>query len=173
VANAESIIACLSSPKLLESYREELPLIDHLLQTAELLWEDCGDPELTVAGLLHDLAWTDGSSETEHAADGSAIARSLGFSDRVCQLIGLHVTAKRYLVRIDPRYWQRLSSESKASLVEQGGALTLGELKEFEASAYFGDAIRLRLADDMAKDPTRITKGLECFYPIITKALLT
>jgi predicted HD phosphohydrolase len=109
----------------------------------------------------------------KHATDGAAIARSFGFSERVCQLIGLHVTAKRYLVRIDSRYWQRLSDESKASLVEQGGTLTLNEVKIFEASIYFDDSIRLRLADDMAKDPARITRDLESFYSIITKALRT
>lgn len=87
MASADTIIASLSDPKLLGTYREELPLIDHLLQTAGLLWENYGDPELTVAGLLHDLAWTDGSNEIEHATGDSAIARPLGFSERNASLL--------------------------------------------------------------------------------------
>ncbi|WP_298208644.1 hypothetical protein [Ferrimicrobium sp.] len=171
MVSAREVIDLLSQPELLENFGEELPLIDHLVQTSEVLWHDSGDCELAVAGLLHDLGWWTGSNESQHASEGSRLVRELGFSERVGQLIGLHVTAKRYLVRTDPRYWGRLSKESRATLVEQGGQLALDEVKRFEASPFFDDAVRLRLADDMAKDPHRVRGDIEKFYPIIAEAL--
>jgi len=169
--SARSVLELLNEPRLLGTFGEELPPIDHLCQTAQLLRDDSDDAELAVAGLLHDLGWPSGSTEAQHASDGSRLARAMGFSERVGQLIGLHVTAKRYLVRTDSRYWGRLSRESRATLVEQGGELGLDEVVSFEASPYFDDAIRLRLADDMAKDPSRPRVQLESFYPIIAEAL--
>ncbi|MGC9155382.1 MAG: HD domain-containing protein, partial [Ferrimicrobium sp.] len=121
MGSARSVLELLGEPRLLGTFGEELPLIDHLCQTAEVLWHDSDDSELAVAGLLHDLGWSSGSTEAEHASDGLRLALALGFSERVGQLIGLHVTAKRYLVRTDSRYWGRLSRESRATLVEQGG----------------------------------------------------
>jgi predicted HD phosphohydrolase len=167
----KAVIELLSGPSMQRNFGEELPLIDHLLQTAELLWTDTGDGELAMAGLLHDTSWTRGSSEADHADESARIAQELGFSPRVVELIALHVTAKRYLVRADSRYWGKLSKESRATLVEQGGALPITEVATFEASAHFGDAIRLRLADDMAKDPVRRTRPLLEFTPIIEHAL--
>jgi predicted HD phosphohydrolase len=169
----KSVIELLSRSTLQLNFGEELPMIEHLLQTAELLWIDCGDAEMAVAGLLHDVAWTRGSSEADHADDSAKIALELGFSARVVELIALHVTAKRYLVRSDERYWSRLSRESRATLVEQGGTLSITEVARFEASPYFGDVIRLRLADDMAKDPGRVTRSLVEFAPIIESALVS
>ncbi len=171
MGTVDAVRCLLGEPALLDTYGEELPLIDHLLQTAELLWEDGGDAELAVAGLLHDVGLARRSSELHHARDGAQLALSLGFSTRVAELIALHVTAKRYLVRTDERYWGVLSRESRATLVEQGGPLPITEVEAFESSGHFDDAIRLRLADYMAKDPLRGARRVEHLYPIVDRAL--
>jgi predicted HD phosphohydrolase len=42
--------------------------------------------------------------------------RGLSFSEKICQLVGAHVMAKRYLTAVDGKYYDGLSELSKQTL---------------------------------------------------------
>jgi predicted HD phosphohydrolase len=67
--------------------------------------------------------------------------------------VALHVTAKRYLVTVDPQYLDRLSDVSRSTLEVQGDTLSAGASADFLASPLWREALALRRADDMAKWP--------------------
>jgi predicted HD phosphohydrolase len=127
-------------------------LLDHALQCAGLLaiaYPE--DLELHVAGLTHDLGHVITPDQPErHARSGSRfVADVLG--PRVAGLVDLHVTAKRYLVTVDPQYRKRLSPVSRGTLTVQGDELGAGDRAEFVAGPLWREALALRRADDMAK----------------------
>ena len=72
---------------------------------------------------------------------------------RVAGLIDLHVTAKRYLVTVDPQYRERLSTVSRDTLTLQGDTLSATATAAFLAGPVWREALALRRADDMAKTP--------------------
>jgi len=130
----------------------------HSLQCAEHLAQSHpDDPELIVAGLVHDLghvisAGNAISSENriDHGRSGAAFVRDV-LGPRVARLVELHVPAKRYLVATDRAYQSILSNGSTASLVVQGGAMSPTEIREFESERLSNDAMVLRRADEAAK----------------------
>ena len=83
----------------------------------------------------------------------------------------LHVAAKRYLCATDPAYFATLSPTSVQSLALQGGPMSDQEVKEFEASPYFADAVQLRRFDDLGKVPGMVTPELEHFRPYLEAGL--
>jgi predicted HD phosphohydrolase len=132
---------------------EAVDLWQHQLQTAAELERRGADPELIVAGLLHDLG--DGRvSEAAHAPWAAALVRPL-LGDRVAEAIALHADAKRYLCTVDRAYWDTLSPTSRRTMEGQGGLMTPEELARFEANPHHRDAILLRECDDAGKDPSR------------------
>ncbi len=143
--------------------------LPHLLQTAELLdATHPDDPELVVAGLVHDLASALEIGCPDHAAEGARIVAPL-LGGRVAELVAGHTDAKRYLVRVDPAYTAGLSPNSTATLVRQGGAMTHSEANEFEARAEAGPLVALRRADDQAKDPDRPTRPIESWRAVLIR----
>jgi predicted HD phosphohydrolase len=131
---------------------ESATFLEHALQCAGLLAVAFPeDLELQVAGLTHDLGHVITPGEPErHAGNGSHfVARVLG--PRVATLVALHVTAKRYLVTVDPQYRKRLSTVSRSTLEAQGDTLSTGASAQFVASPLWREALALRRADDMAK----------------------
>ncbi len=158
-----SEVAALSADELMELLEtgaryplgagSKVTQLDHALQTAralERLHPD--DPELAVAGLVHDIGHLlpDGSDET-HAEDAAAAVRtSLG--ERVSGIVGLHVDAKRYLVSVESGYGGALSADSVSSLAYQGGAMGSNEVAAFLARPFAPDAVALRRSDDLGKD---------------------
>jgi predicted HD phosphohydrolase len=131
---------------------EAVTLLEHSLQCAGLLAIAFPeDLELQVAGLTHDLGHILTPDEPErHALAGSRfVAAVLG--RRVAGLVDLHVTAKRYLVTVDPRYRDRLSTVSRDTLSRQGDTLTAAATAAFHAGPLWREAVALRRADDMAK----------------------
>jgi predicted HD phosphohydrolase len=54
-----------------------------------------------------------------HELLGEVYLRQLGFSDKICQLVGAHVIAKRYLTAVDKDYYDGLSHNSKVTLKYQ------------------------------------------------------
>jgi predicted HD phosphohydrolase len=136
---------------------EPVSQLEHALQTAALLaHRHREDPELAVAGLVHDVGHLlpAGCDET-HAADAAnAVRGALG--PRVAGIVALHVEAKRYLVAIEPDYAGMLAGDSVVSLRRQGGAMDSGEAARFRARPWAAEAVALRRADDGAK-----VEGLE------------
>jgi predicted HD phosphohydrolase len=139
----------------------------HALQCAHLLARARpGDAELAIAGLTHDVASSlEPRPAGDHALEGARLVEPL-FGARVAALVGGHVVAKRWLITTEPAYGAGLSDESRATLVDQGGALDAPALAAFAASPWFADCVLLRRCDDAAKRPERIVPPLESWLPV-------
>jgi predicted HD phosphohydrolase len=138
--------------------------LDHALQCADALAVSRPDDvELQLAGLVHDIGHQFGS-EARHGELGAEAVRPL-LGDRIADLVGAHVIAKRYLIATEPSYGSVLSAESAHTLTLQGGALTPSELEVFRGSTHFVDAVELRRADEAAKVPGRRVPGLARWEP--------
>jgi predicted HD phosphohydrolase len=143
--------------------------LDHGLQCAfELATLRPSDPELQLAGLVHDIGHRFGPDET-HGVLGAERVRGL-LGDRVAGLVEAHVPAKRYLVATDSSYRARLSSESTRTLGVQGGPLAPDEVASFLSWPHAADAIALRRADEAAKVPGRQVPPLDHWVPKLRDA---
>jgi predicted HD phosphohydrolase len=142
----------------------------HHLQCAALLAQDAPDDvELQVAGLVHDVASSmDPRPAGDHAAVGAGLVREL-LGDRVADLVGGHVEAKRYLVTVEPGYRATLSENSTATLALQGEQLTPDELDAFERSSLRDDWVALRRADDRAKVNGAVVPALEHWRAVLDR----
>lgn len=116
---------------------ERISQLEHSLQCAFLASQDDTygrDAEVILGALLHDVGRfipaaermpkmlaMDGTyvGRASHEVLGERFLRHLGFSDKVCQLVGAHVMAKRYLTAVDPEYYDALSKTSKRTLEYQ------------------------------------------------------
>lgn len=148
---------------------EGLDLLAHSLQCAEnLAVASPDDDELQVAGLVHDLGTIlqPGRPATHARTGGDAVRDLLGA--RVADLVARHDLAKRYLVTADPGYRGELSDQSVATLAIQGGVLEDEERVAFEAAADFDACVTLRRADDAAKVPGRVVRGLDEWRSTLT-----
>jgi putative nucleotidyltransferase with HDIG domain len=113
---------------------ERISQLQHSLQCAYLAHSDPTygtDSEVVLAALLHDVGRfipdakdmpamiaPDGAyiGRASHEVLGERYLRQLGFSEKVCQLVGAHVLAKRYLVSTEEEYYGGLSETSKRTL---------------------------------------------------------
>jgi predicted HD phosphohydrolase len=168
-ANVDEIIEHLQFLGTMPSAEsDEFTELDHGLQTAALLeQEHSDDPELQIAGLVHDLAhpW-DGPGQPRHAFMGADAVRNV-LGERVSSLIEGHVPAKRYLVATVPEYAALLSPDSTMTLERQGGPMDDREVAAFEADPHCAGMIALRIADDHAKVPGAIVPGLDHWIPVL------
>jgi len=149
---------------------EDVDLLAHGLQCAALLAEVApDDPELQVAGLVHDVGtvlWPD-RPRTHARAGAAAVAGLLG--KRVAWLVGQHDQAKRYLVTIEPRYASSLSPASVRTLEVQGGRLDDAERARLESEPGLADLLTLRRADDEAKVPGRAVPDITHWRPAVER----
>jgi predicted HD phosphohydrolase len=169
--NLVGLVEVLQRADTLEEPNEEirgLTILHHGLQCGEHLRRTCGDdPELLVAGLVHDVGHLLAPGREElHGAVGAAFVRPV-LGDRVAALIEAHVPAKRYLVTTDPSYRERLSEGSVRTLMIQGEDMSHEELVAFDASPYAEAALVLRRADEEAKDPAALVPGLSSWLPTL------
>ena len=110
---------------------EAVSQLEHTLQAATLAEKSGADNETIIGALLHDVGRfipaadkmpamiaPDGRyvGKASHEVLGERYLRQLGFSEMICQLVGAHVVAKRYLCAVDPEYWGGLSRASKTTL---------------------------------------------------------
>jgi predicted HD phosphohydrolase len=125
----------------------------HALQCAGILRsEHPDDPELAVAGLVHDIAdIANPSDHSDHARRGATLVEPL-LGARVARLVSAHVDAKRYLVATDPSYRAALSPRSAETLAQQGDALDTSAIAAFAADPDRDAILALRRADERAKD---------------------
>jgi len=143
---------------------ERISQLEHSLQAAHLATKAGADDETVLAALLHDVGQFlpgDGAEamRTEngsvgrwgHEQIGATFLAQIGFSKKVCDLVGAHVVAKRYLTATDKAYYDQLSDASKASLRFQGGPFTADEVRVFELDPLFQAKVALRKWDDGAK----------------------
>lgn len=154
----DELLALLHRLASVPSEEEGITELDHGLQcAAQLAVARPGDVELQVAGLCHDIGHQFGPDDA-HGRIGAGLLEPL-LGERVAGLVEAHVTAKRYLVSVDPGY--ALSPVSVATLSLQGGPLRAAEAAAFERSGWFADALVLRRADEAAKVPGREVPGLD------------
>jgi predicted HD phosphohydrolase len=71
----------------------------------------------------------------------------------VCELVGGHIIAKRYLTAVNAEYYDKLSPASKASLKYQGGPMSPEEVKQAQQDPWLKEKLQIRQWDDLAKDP--------------------
>jgi phosphonate degradation associated HDIG domain protein len=140
---------------------EAISQLEHMAQAAELAEREGADDELVLAAFLHDVGHfcqtlQDHNRMAEngrqgHEQVGAHWLRSLGFPQRLCDLVASHVDAKRYLCAREPGYFEALSPASRQTLVWQGGPMSLEQAVAFEREPLFADALRLRRWDEAAK----------------------
>lgn len=112
---------------------EAVSQLEHSLQAAQLAIDAGADDETVLGALLHDVGRFIPAADkmpSMTAADGTFVGRGshevlgenylrhLGFSEKICQLVGAHVMAKRYLAT-DQAYYDSLSKSSKTTLKYQ------------------------------------------------------
>src|SRR5215469_14042757 len=117
---------------------EPVSQTEHALQAAHLAVLEGASDALVAAALLHDIGHLLGPDDDAAERGIDAVHEDRGcswlaphFGPEVTEPIRLHVPAKRYLCRVDPRYRVLLSPASIRSLELQGGALTSGEAEAF------------------------------------------
>ncbi len=144
--------------------------LDHALQTAAVLRSEVPDDlELAVAGLVHDIGHLlVGVDDAEHAGAGAAAMRE-ALGERVAELVGLHVEAKRYLVACLDAYGGTLAADSVASLALQGGPMSAAEQAAFERLPDAQDALTLRRADEGGKVDGLVVVGLTEWVPLLRR----
>lgn len=153
----------LLSLDALPAMGESVDQLAHALQSAANAITAGADDELVLASALHDI----GRSPIVRArypalAHEHAAAEFLAphVSERIAWLVRAHVEAKRFLVSSED-WHDKLSTRSKATLIEQGGAMTDSEARAFIARPWAQAAIALRRYDDAAKVAGALTPTID------------
>jgi phosphonate degradation associated HDIG domain protein len=144
-----------------EPYGEALTQTQHALQCAALARRAGASDALVVAALFHDVghlvadlqndaAFTLAERDDDHELIGARVLAPL-FGPAVALPVSLHVTAKRWRCTREPHYFDLLSAASRHTLVAQGGPLSEGQCRRFEAHPGFHAALDLRSWDDQGK----------------------
>ena len=159
-----------------DRYDEDITQLDHALQTAALARSEGADDALVAAALLHDVGHLldlaqhgQRSTSTEDLGHEGRGARYLAalFPPSVTGPIALHVRAKRYRCAVDPEYHDGLSDGSRASLVLQGGPMSVAEAQAFAASPASAAAVALRRWDDGGKVDGIEVPALDDYRPLL------
>jgi phosphonate degradation associated HDIG domain protein len=159
-----------------DRYDEDVTQLDHALQTAALARSEGADDALVAAALLHDVGHLldlaqhgQRSTSTEDLGHEGRGARYLAalFPPSVTGPIALHVRAKRYRCAVDPEYHDGLSDGSRASLVLQGGPMSVAEAQAFAASPASAAAVALRRWDDGGKVDGIDVPVLDDYRPLL------
>ncbi|KAJ5610738.1 Alkaline phosphatase-like alpha/beta/alpha [Penicillium lagena] len=169
---------------------EKVTQLEHSLQCAHLASQSSeygSDPEVILAALLHDVGrfipaaekmgkmiTPDGQyiGRQSHEILGESYLRQIGFSEKVCLLVGAHVMAKRYLVATDQKYYDGLSETSKRTLRFQGGGFTAEEVQEAQKDPLLEAKLAVRRWDDQAKVPNIVVPPLEAYGELAYDCLL-
>ena len=149
--------------------------LQHALQCAQLAEWAHADDTLVAAALLHDIGHfmpTDDRTDPDLRHEERALPWLMSvFPLSVTEPIRLHVAAKRYLASVDPRYAERLTPAAVYDLAVQGGAMDAEEVRRFDALPYGPDAVQLRLWDDLAKHPGKVTPPLGRYLRLLQRLL--
>jgi [1-hydroxy-2-(trimethylamino)ethyl]phosphonate dioxygenase len=158
-------------------FGEPVTQLEHALQTASQAEQEGASDALIAAALLHDVGHlthklpedvADRGIDGRHELVG-AVWLARYFPPAVTEPIRLHVAAKRYLCAVDAEYKRLLSAASVKSLALQGGPMSDDEVREFEASAYAREGVRLRRWDDLAKLVGLKSPGLPQYQSLLEK----
>ena len=164
-----------------ESYLgEQVTMSQHMLQAAYLAEQESGDDVLIGAALLHDIghytnefpenALAEGQNNY-HEDAGGAILEPF-FPAAVVDCVKHHVAAKRYLCATDTVYFDSLSDASKHTLSLQGGAMDAAEASAFRKLQHLDAIVKVRVWDDLGKDPAVVTPDFEYYQPVLERLVL-
>lgn len=141
---------------------ESISQMEHASQSAQLAEKEGYDEDVILAAFFHDIGHIcakkdpkntmGGYGMLRHERVGANYLRRRGFSEKIAKLIENHVEAKRYLCFKNPRYYDKLSEASKATLQFQGGKMTEDEAAVFENDSLFELSIKMREWDETAKE---------------------
>lgn len=183
---------------------EKVSQLQHSLQAATLAQKAGADDDTVLGALLHDvgrfipaadkmpiMTAADGTfvGTASHEILGETYLRQLGFSDAICQLVGAHVMAKRYLTAVDTSYYDGLSPSSKTTLryqvsrctlppvvdianSRQGGIFDKAQVKAAQQDPLLEAKLSVRRWDDLAKDPEMKTPDLASFEEMAVQSLM-
>jgi predicted HD phosphohydrolase len=101
-------------------------------------------------------------SELTHALQCAELAQAAGADDELTLACLLH----DYLCSTEPDY-HALSPASRHTLTLQGGPMGPEEIARHAAHPWFGDALRLRRWDDLAKVVGKETAPLAAWAPLL------
>lgn len=191
---ADEILAMVATTKRQE-YGEDVNMLVHSLQAAELAVRAGADRDVIVAALCHDIGGAeavpsaigfDASSVqmvedaagqrigvSGHHTLGYAFMKQMGASEDVASLVRGHVDAKRYLVATDDGYFARLSEASVGTLREQGGPMSSDEVAAFESNHLSETMLQMRTWDEEAKDSDRAVPPLWSYHELVAESLRT
>lgn len=158
---------------------EAVTQTQHALQCATLAEQKGASAQLISASLLHDIGHLlEPEFATGHHGNIDMVHEELGeaflgqwFGKAVTEPVKLHVAAKRYLCATNGSYFSNLSPASVHSLALQGGPMSEQEVSEFETHEFYKDALRLRVWDDLAKEPAAETLSVAHFMKYVEQSL--
>jgi phosphonate degradation associated HDIG domain protein len=160
---------------------EPVSQLEHMSQSAQLAEGEGFDEEVILAAFFHDLGHliTQGPTTEmmgefgvkRHEQLGADFLRSLGFSEKIAQLVENHVQAKRYLTFRYPDYYNKLSEASKQTLIYQGGPMKEEEALKFEKDPLFEVSLRMRTWDEEAKLTDQPLPSLTRYKEMALRAL--
>jgi phosphonate degradation associated HDIG domain protein len=158
-------------------------LVTKLAHAEQCAWhaQQAGaDEELILACLLHDIGHQLDSEDAQrndrvgvinHDEVGRRWLLERGFSQRLADLVGGHVDAKRYLTATNESYMAKLTPASQETLSLQGGPMDEAAAEEFAQEPELRDMLRLRAWDEMAKDPNRTVTPLAEYREMLLRHL--
>tara|TARA_B100000401_G_C52383485_1_gene520710 strand:- start:48 stop:617 length:570 start_codon:yes stop_codon:yes gene_type:complete len=158
-------------------FGEEVTKTEHMIQCAVAAYKN-GEPDyIVLACLLHDIGHflakdnMDGLGVSNHGIIASEYLMKLGMNSRICYLVEKHIDAKRYLVTIDRRNYDKLSDASKKTLEFQGGRMDEEELIRMEYDDEFLNILKIRNYDDIGKEKYKDLPDIDLYIPLIKKYL--
>ncbi len=162
---------------------EPVSQIEHMCQTAQLAEAQGYDSEVILAAFFHDIghlcehimsvAHMDGYGVHDHEKLGADYLLDKGFSEKIAKLVASHVSAKRYLTKRFPAYYDQLSTASKETLKFQGGVMTEEEALAFESDPLCDLYITLRKWDEQAKEENIPLPSLDHYRVMMEQHLLS
>ena len=163
-----------------ESYLgEDVTMSEHMLQGAQLAEHTGADDAIIAAALLHDIGhytneFPDDALEkginNHHDEAGAAVLQPF-FPTIVTDCVRHHVAAKRYLCSTDGEYFSKLSDASVHTLNLQGGPMNATEVAEFAKNPNLDNILRVRIWDDLGKDPAVATPNFWHYAPILQRVV--
>ena len=161
---------------------EPVSQIEHMAQAAQWAQKEGFGEEVVLAAFFHDIGHIcvneaqyrnmGGFGNQEHEKVGAEFLRHRGFSEALCQMVGNHVIAKRYLTYKYPEYYEKLSEASKETLRYQGGPMSAEEAVAFEQDPLFTASIKLREWDELAKEEQVPLPNLETYKQMAVRHLM-
>lgn len=142
-----------------QEYGERVSMLMHMMQCAQLAQSAGEDDEIVLAAFFHDIGHFFEDEEKmgiygtqSHDDLGGKCLMDMGFPHSMARLVSSHVIAKKYLVYVEPAYYNELSEASKKTLEFQGGKMTPEEAAEFEKDPLAPIYVKIRKWDDLGKD---------------------